>query len=110
MTEITVAALQLAFSADIDANIAKVSEAVREAHARGAQVILPPELFGREDYGAIQGMIAMPVRITMAGAPFAFGALWAWRGSYDAVLLSCAFMAVCSFVAFMLILALPRES
>ncbi len=45
MTELTVAALQLAFSDDIDENIAAVSELVREAAAKGAQVILPPELF-----------------------------------------------------------------
>jgi N-carbamoylputrescine amidase len=45
MTEITVAALQLGFTADIDENIANVSELVREAAAKGAQVILPPELF-----------------------------------------------------------------
>ncbi|MDH7637530.1 N-carbamoylputrescine amidase [Sphingomonas oryzagri] len=45
MTEITVAAMQLAFSDDEAANIAAVSELVREAAAKGAQVILPPELF-----------------------------------------------------------------
>jgi N-carbamoylputrescine amidase len=45
MTELTVAALQLAFTDDIDANIAAVSELVREAAGKGAQVILPPELF-----------------------------------------------------------------
>jgi len=45
MTQIKVAALQLAFSDDIDANIAEVSKLVREAASRGAQVILPPELF-----------------------------------------------------------------
>jgi N-carbamoylputrescine amidase len=45
MTEVTVAAIQLAFGEDIDANIARVSERVREAAAKGAQVILPPELF-----------------------------------------------------------------
>jgi N-carbamoylputrescine amidase len=45
MTEITVAAIQLAFGEDIDANIAKVAARVREAAAKGAQVILPPELF-----------------------------------------------------------------
>lgn len=73
------------------------------------RALLPPELFGREDYGAIQGMIAMPVRIAMAGAPFAFGALWAWRGNYDAVVLLCLGMAVCAFGAFMLNLALARE-
>ena len=45
MTEITVAAIQLALGEDIDANIAKVEARVREAAAKGAQVILPPELF-----------------------------------------------------------------
>jgi len=45
MTEISVAALQLAFSDDIDENIRNVSELVREAAAKGARVILPPELF-----------------------------------------------------------------
>lgn len=45
MTQISVAALQLAFSDDIDANIAEVSSLVREAAAKGAQVVLPPELF-----------------------------------------------------------------
>ena len=45
MTEITVAALQCAFSTDTAANIAKVSDMVRDAASRGAQVVLPPELF-----------------------------------------------------------------
>ena len=48
MTQITVAALQLAFSDDIDANIANVSRLVREAASRGGQVVLPPELFEGE--------------------------------------------------------------
>ncbi|WP_309663111.1 N-carbamoylputrescine amidase [Sphingomonas sp.] len=45
MTKLTVAALQLAFGDDIDANIRAVSDLVREAAAKGAQVVLPPELF-----------------------------------------------------------------
>ena len=45
MTELTVAALQLAFSDDIDENIANVSALVREAAGKGAKVVLPPELF-----------------------------------------------------------------
>ena len=45
MTQITVAALQLALGGDAASNIAAVSELVREAAGRGAQVILPPELF-----------------------------------------------------------------
>jgi N-carbamoylputrescine amidase len=42
---IAVAALQGAFGLDLEANIARVAELVREAASAGAQVILPPELF-----------------------------------------------------------------
>ncbi len=42
---ITVAALQLAFTDDMDADIAATVAAVRGAATAGAQVILPPELF-----------------------------------------------------------------
>ena len=45
MTKLTVAALQLAFSDDIEENIRNVSDLVREAHGTGAEVVLPPELF-----------------------------------------------------------------
>jgi len=45
MSQLTVAALQLAFTDDIEANIAAVSELVREAAGKGAKVVLPPELF-----------------------------------------------------------------
>ncbi len=45
MTKITVAALQLAFGNDRAQNIANVAELVREAAAKGARVVLPPELF-----------------------------------------------------------------
>jgi len=46
MTHLTVAALQLALgSNDEAANIAAVAALVEEAAAKGAQVILPPELF-----------------------------------------------------------------
>ncbi len=39
------AALQASFGHDLDANIARVSDLIRQAAAGGAQVILPPELF-----------------------------------------------------------------
>ena len=42
---LTLAAIQAAFGDDLEANIAKVAAFVREAAGRGAQVILPPELF-----------------------------------------------------------------
>src|SRR4028119_2414564 len=45
MSNITVAALQLAFTDTLDENIAAVSELVREAAVKGAKLILPPELF-----------------------------------------------------------------
>ena len=54
MTEITVAALQLGFGPDQAANIAKVAEGVREAAGRGAQVILPPELFEGEYFCRVE--------------------------------------------------------
>jgi MFS family permease len=73
------------------------------------RALLPPELFGRNDYGVIQGMISLPVRIAMAATPFAFGALWAWWGSYAAVVASCFAMALCSFVSFMLNLVVAKK-
>jgi N-carbamoylputrescine amidase len=45
MTNLTVAALQLPFSDDEAANIALVASHVRKAAARGAKIVLPPELF-----------------------------------------------------------------
>jgi len=44
MSQITVAAIQCAFSADITENIARIETHVAEAAKQGAQVILPPEL------------------------------------------------------------------
>ena len=54
MTQITVAALQLAFGPDQARNIANVSRLVREAHAQGARVILPPELFEGEYFCRVE--------------------------------------------------------
>ena len=54
MTSITVAALQLAFSDDLDHNVRNVSRLVRAAAARGATVILPPELFEGEYFCRIE--------------------------------------------------------
>src|SRR5204863_9712097 len=45
MTKLTIAALQLAFTDDTVANIRAVAELVREAASKGAEVVLPPELF-----------------------------------------------------------------
>ncbi len=45
MTEVTVAATQMACSRDRDANVARAEELVREAAGRGAQIVLLQELF-----------------------------------------------------------------
>ncbi len=45
MTHLSVAAIQMTFSEDRKTNVERVSEFVREAAGRGAQVILPSELF-----------------------------------------------------------------
>jgi len=42
---ITVAAIQCAFTDDLGANVARVEQLVRDAAGRGAQLILPSELF-----------------------------------------------------------------
>lgn len=54
MTQISVAALQLGFGPDIDTNIANVTRLVREAAGRGAQVVLPPELFEGEYFCRVE--------------------------------------------------------
>ena len=43
--KLTVAALQSAFTDDVAPNVARVTELVREAHGKGAQLVLPSELF-----------------------------------------------------------------
>jgi MFS family permease len=73
------------------------------------RAVLPAELFGREDYGTILGMIAAPANLTRACGPFVFGALWAWWGSYDGVLLLCLAMSVASLAAFLVTLAAARS-
>ncbi len=45
MTKLTVAALQLAFTDNATKNILAVADLVREAASKGAEVVLPPELF-----------------------------------------------------------------
>ena len=54
MKQISVAALQLGFTDNVTANIANVSRLVRDAHAKGARVILPPELFEGEYFCRVE--------------------------------------------------------
>ncbi len=77
MTEITVAALQLGFTPNIDRNIANVSRLVHEAAAKGAQVILPPELFEGEYFCRVEdeGLFANAAPVTEHKAVLAMQAL-----------------------------------
>ncbi|RZM12376.1 MAG: N-carbamoylputrescine amidase [Sphingomonas sp.] len=77
MSQITVAALQLGFSADIDRNIANVSRLVREAASKGAQVILPPELFEGEYFCRVEdeGLFANAAPVAEHKAVLAMQAL-----------------------------------
>jgi len=45
MSNVVVAALQTSFSDDMEGDVARVVHLVEEAASRGAQVVLPPELF-----------------------------------------------------------------
>ena len=45
---VTVAAVQMKCSTDVEENIAKADALVREAAEKGAQIILLPELFERQ--------------------------------------------------------------
>ena len=51
---ISVAAIQTSYGEDMQANIAKTVDFVREAAGRGAQVILPPELFEGEYFCRVE--------------------------------------------------------
>ncbi|MDB5696300.1 MAG: N-carbamoylputrescine amidase [Sphingomonas bacterium] len=77
MTQITVAALQLGFTPDLERNIANVSRLVREAAAQGAQVILPPELFEGEYFCRVEdeGLFAQAHPVTEHRAVLAMQAL-----------------------------------
>jgi predicted MFS family arabinose efflux permease len=73
------------------------------------RAVLPAELFGREDYGAIQGLINGPSMAARAAAPFAFGALWAWGGGYGPVVALAIAMAAASILVFV-VLVLPSKT
>lgn len=47
-----------------------------------------PEMLTPESYGAVNGILAAPGMVARALAPVGAAALWAWSGSYDAVLIA----------------------
>lgn len=66
---ITFAATQLAMSWDIEANLETAEQAVRDAHAEGAQVILLPELFETPYFCKTQQYEHLDLAKPLAGNP-----------------------------------------
>lgn len=49
------------------------------------QATAAPEFLKINDYGALQGLLAMPAQMVQAGSPFIAALLWQWSGNYDAL-------------------------
>jgi predicted MFS family arabinose efflux permease len=73
------------------------------------RAVLPTEIFGRADYGAIQGMIAAPATFSKAVGPFLFGLVWAWSGGYDAVVALGFGLALTALIAFVATVYLAKS-
>jgi predicted MFS family arabinose efflux permease len=69
------------------------------------RAVLPPELFGRADYGVVQGMIAMPATFARAAGPFILAAIWSWTGATGPVLAFGFGLALASALVFALAVA-----
>jgi hypothetical protein len=55
-------------------------------------------------------MISAPATLSKAASPFAFGALWAVAGGYDAVLTVAVALSLATFVSFALLVATASPS
>jgi len=64
--DVTVAALQTALTDDTAANVARVTELCRQAAGRGAQIILPSELFEGHYFCRTQRACLRPVMLASA--------------------------------------------
>ncbi|HEX5867289.1 MAG TPA: MFS transporter [Beijerinckiaceae bacterium] len=62
--------------------------------------VLPSEIFGRADYGTIQGMIAAPTTLARAAGPLLFGLVWSWSGGYGAVVALGLALALAALISF----------
>ncbi len=61
---------------------------------------VPAEIWGREGYGGLTGLMATPVLLARAAGPFAAAGVLALTGGYLAVTLSLAAVGVVSWTAF----------
>jgi len=73
---------------------------------RGA---IPAEVFGRTNYGAINGAMAAPVLLAKAGGPLFAAMLWGVMGGYGAIVLVLAAVAALSIILVAPLLTLARH-
>ena len=87
MTEVTVAATQMACTWDREANVGKAEALVREAAGKGAQIVLIQELFEtpyfcaeqkQEHFALAQPVEAHPLLKTMSDLAAALRSAHAW--------------------------------
>jgi len=102
--------LVLAFAGGSTAAV--VAFAVIYGASNGVMTIVrgtvPAEIWGREGYGGLAGLMATPVLLARAAGPFAAAGILALAGGYRAVVLSLAAVGVVSWVAFMLAVRTSR--
>jgi hypothetical protein len=70
------------------------------------QATAAPEFLVIREYGALQGILSMPVQLTQAAAPLIAALLWQWSGSYvllTLVLLASAVASAMTFAAAVLL-------
>ncbi|MBL0141153.1 MAG: MFS transporter [Betaproteobacteria bacterium] len=70
---------------------------------------VPAEIFGREGYGALSGLMATPVLLARAAGPFAAAGVLAVGGGYRAVALSLVAVGVVSWMAFAMAVRTSRR-
>lgn len=61
---------------------------------------IPAELYGRANYGAINGAMASPVFLARAAGPLAVAWIWSATGSYDGVVTVLAAISAVSLITF----------
>jgi predicted MFS family arabinose efflux permease len=72
---------------------------------------IPAEMFGRDQYGAVNGALAAPVITCRAAGPLAASLIWTMSGGYGGVVCALAGASVLAMAAFYLALkAQPSES
>jgi len=99
-----VSILVLAFASGSDAAI--VAFAVIYGASNGVMTIVrgtvPAEIWGREGYGGLTGLMATPVLLARAAGPFFAAGVLSVAGGYRAVALALAAVSLAAYLAFFL--------